>query len=42
MVTIGAAGGMVLGLVSARYLESLLFHVKAGEPVMLTLPRWPS
>lgn len=38
MVTIGAAGGMVLGLVSARYLESLLFHVKAGEPVMLTLP----
>ena len=38
VVTVGAAAGMGLGVVSARYLESLLFRVKAGDPVMLALP----
>ncbi len=38
MATVGAVAGMGLGLVSARYLESLLFRVKAGDPVMLVLP----
>jgi predicted permease len=38
MVALGAVAGMGLGLVSARYLESLLFRVKAGDPVMLALP----
>jgi ABC-type antimicrobial peptide transport system permease subunit len=38
MVALGAAAGMGLGLMSARYVESLLFRVKAGSPVMLVLP----
>lgn len=38
MVAVGAVAGMGLGLVSGRYLESLLFRVKAGDPVMLALP----
>jgi putative ABC transport system permease protein len=38
MVAIGVAGGMGLGLLSARYLESLLFHVRVGDPAMLALP----
>jgi ABC-type antimicrobial peptide transport system permease subunit len=38
MVTIGAASGIGIGLVSARYVQSLLFHVEARDPVMLALP----
>jgi ABC-type antimicrobial peptide transport system permease subunit len=38
IVTIGAASGMGIGLVSARYVQSLLFHVEASDPVMLALP----
>ena len=38
MVTVGAAGGLVLALLSARYLESLLFQVKATEAAPLIMP----
>jgi putative ABC transport system permease protein len=38
IVFFGAVGGCALGLLSARYLASLLYGVKAAQPVMLALP----
>jgi len=38
MVLAGGVAGWALGMGSARYLESLLYHVKAGEPEMAALP----
>jgi ABC-type antimicrobial peptide transport system permease subunit len=38
MVATGALGGIVLGLGSARYIESLFFEVKATDPAMLVVP----
>jgi predicted permease len=38
MVAAGALGGVVLGLGSARYIESLFFEVKATDPAMLAIP----
>ena len=37
-VLTGAAGGLALGLVSARYTESLLYGVKATDPSALATP----
>jgi putative ABC transport system permease protein len=38
MVAAGALAGMVLGLASARYIESLFFQVKATDAAMLAIP----
>jgi putative ABC transport system permease protein len=38
MVLAGGVVGWALGMGSARYLESLLYQVKAGEPEMAALP----
>ena len=38
MVLAGAAAGLVLGLVSVRSIESLLFQVRATDLPMLALP----
>jgi len=38
MVLAGGVAGWALGMGSARYLESLLYQVKAGEPEMAALP----
>ena len=38
MVATGALAGVVLGLASARYIESLFFQVKATDPAMLAIP----
>jgi predicted permease len=38
MVVVGGATGWVLGMGSARYVESLLYQVKAAEPDMAALP----
>jgi predicted lysophospholipase L1 biosynthesis ABC-type transport system permease subunit len=38
MVVIGGAAGWVLGMVSTRYVESLLYQVKAAEPDIAALP----
>jgi len=38
MVLVGAAAGLALGLASARYIESLLFQVKATDLGMLAIP----
>jgi hypothetical protein len=38
MVVAGAILGVALGLASARYLESLLFQVKATDLRVLALP----
>ncbi len=38
MVLAGTAAGLALGLASVRYIETLLFQVKAGDPGMLALP----
>jgi ABC-type antimicrobial peptide transport system permease subunit len=38
MVLVGAAVGLALGVVSARYVETLLFNVKGSDPGMLALP----
>ncbi len=38
MVAAGAAGGIVLGVISTRYVESLLFQVKPGSTSMLVAP----
>jgi predicted permease len=38
MVAVGALAGIALGLMSARYLESLFFEVKATDPAMLAIP----
>ena len=38
MVLVGAAAGVALGMASVRYIEALLYQVKAGDPAMLALP----
>jgi predicted permease len=38
MVLAGALAGVVLGMASVRYIEALLYQVKAGDPAMLALP----
>jgi len=38
MVIVGALTGLASGMVSVRYLESLLYQVKPGDPAMLALP----
>jgi predicted permease len=38
MVLAGALAGVMLGLASARYAESLFFEVKASDPAMLAIP----
>jgi putative ABC transport system permease protein len=38
MVVVGGAVGWVLGMGSARYVESLLYQVKAAEPDIAALP----
>ena len=38
IVLFGALGGCAVGLLSARYLASLLYGVKAAQPAMLALP----
>ena len=38
IVLFGALGGCALGMLSARYLASLLYGVKAGQPSMLVMP----
>jgi ABC-type lipoprotein release transport system permease subunit len=38
VVLVGGVTGWALGTLSARYLESLLYQVKAGEPEMLAVP----
>ena len=38
IVLFGALGGCALGMVSARYLASLLYGVKAAQPGMLAMP----
>jgi predicted permease len=37
-VLVGAAAGLALGMASVRYVEALLYQVKAGDPAMLALP----
>jgi predicted permease len=34
----GTLAGLILGLASARYVESLLYQVKASDPAMLIIP----
>ena len=38
MVLAGALAGVALGMASVRYIEALLYQVKAGDPAMLALP----
>jgi Mg/Co/Ni transporter MgtE len=38
MVLVGALAGLALGMASVRYVEALLYQVKAGDPAMLALP----
>ena len=38
MVLVGAAAGLALGMMSARYVESLLFEVKATDLSVLAIP----
>ncbi len=38
MVAAGAAAGLALALLSVRYIESLLFQVKATEAAPLIVP----
>jgi putative ABC transport system permease protein len=38
MVAGGAMAGVVLGLISVRYIETLFYQVKATDPMMLALP----
>jgi putative ABC transport system permease protein len=38
MVLIGSAAGLLLGLTSVRFIEALLYQVKAGDLVLLALP----
>jgi putative ABC transport system permease protein len=38
MVLIGAAAGLVLGLMSVRFIEALLYQVQSGDPRLLALP----
>jgi predicted permease len=38
MLALGAAAGLIAGTASQRYLETLLYQVKATDPSMLALP----
>jgi putative ABC transport system permease protein len=38
MVIAGALAGLAVGFASVRYIESLLYEVKPGDPAMLALP----
>jgi predicted permease len=38
MVLVGSAAGVALGLMSVRFIESILYQVKAGDLGMLALP----
>lgn len=38
MVLAGAAAGLLLGMASGRYIQSLLYGVKADDPRMLVIP----
>jgi predicted permease len=38
MVLVGALAGLLLGTASVRYVETLLYQVKATDPAMLALP----
>jgi predicted permease len=38
MVFVGALAGLALGMASVRYIETLLYQVKPGDPAMLALP----
>jgi predicted permease len=38
MVIAGALSGLGLGMASVRYIETLLYQVKPGDPAMLALP----
>jgi putative ABC transport system permease protein len=38
MVLVGAVAGLALGMVSVRYIEALLYEVKATDLVMLAVP----
>jgi ABC-type antimicrobial peptide transport system permease subunit len=38
MVLVGAGVGLALGVASVRYVETLLFGVKSGDPEILALP----
>ena len=38
MVMAGAVGGLALGMISVRYIETLFFQVKATDPGALALP----
>jgi putative ABC transport system permease protein len=38
MVLAGAAGGIVLGLISARYVHALLYNVRPGDAASIALP----
>jgi predicted permease len=38
MIVVGASAGLVIGLESARYIESLFYQVESTDPAMLALP----
>jgi len=38
MLVLGAAGGLAMGIASERYLDTLLFQVKATNVTMLAMP----
>jgi ABC-type antimicrobial peptide transport system permease subunit len=38
MMLVGAAAGLAAGLLSERYIESLLYAVKPTDPVMVAIP----
>jgi ABC-type antimicrobial peptide transport system permease subunit len=38
MVLVGAAAGITAGMASVRYIQSLLYQVKLGDPSMLLVP----
>ena len=38
MLLLGAATGLIAGMASQRYLENLLYQVKANDPAMLAVP----
>ncbi len=38
MVLVGALAGLAIGMSSVRYIESLLYDVKASDPAVLAIP----
>jgi putative ABC transport system permease protein len=38
MLPVGASVGFIMGFLSTRYIQTLLFHVQATEPVVLAIP----